>query len=296
MDDVGLTAAGLEAVLQGWQPEPVTVQEVLDPLPSARLHAALDLPGDPPGEGDELPPWWQWLHFLDWRRGAELGEDGHPASGHLFPPIPDRRRMIAGGRASRYARLVLGRPATRTTGLSRLRVVDARSGPLALLTLRHELVQDGVTCLVEEQDLAYRSGDGGGRPSRPAPFPDGGAGLPAGERFVADPVLLFRFSALTGNAHRIHYDEPYVTGVERYPGLVVHGPLLAMLLAGSAVRQAAGRAPSELAFRLSAPVFAGDEVRVSSRWADPGQDGADVVESVVGDGAGTVLASSRAVF
>ena len=201
--------------------------------------------------------------------------------------------MIAGGRAVRHAPLLLGRPATRTSSLARLRVVSARTGPLALLTLRHELAQDGSTRLVEEQDLAYRSGDGGVRPTRPVPVGDD---VPAAERFGADAVLLFRFSALTGNAHRIHYDEPYVTGVERYPGLVVHGPLLAILLAQSACAAAGGRAPAELSFRLSAPVFAGDVVRVSSRWADPGQDGEDVVESVVGDGAGTVLAGCRAVF
>lgn len=293
MTNAAVTAADLEAALAGWAPEPVTVTELLDPAPSARLHGVLDLPGPAPAAGDELPPWWQWLHFLEWRPGADLGEDGHPAGGHFYPPIPDRRRMIAGGRAVRQAPLLLGREATRTTSLARLRVVDARSGPLALLTLRHELVQGGVTCLVEEADLAYRSGDGGVRPARPVPVGDD---VPAAERFVGDAVLLFRFSALTGNAHRIHYDEPYVTGVERYPGLVVHGPLLAILLARSASGLAGGRAPDELSFRLSAPVFTGDAVRVSSRWADPGQDGADVVESEVGDGAGKALAQCRAVF
>lgn len=288
MDDAELTAA-----LDGWAPEPVTVTEVLDAVPAVRLHAALDLPGDPPADGDELPPWWQWLYFLDWRRGAEIGADGHPSSGHFFPPVPDRRRMIAGGRATRLAPLRLGRPATRTSTLDRLRVVAARSGPLALLTLRHEIGQDGTTCLVEEQDLAYRIGDGGARPVRPVPLPEE---VPAGERFGADPVLLFRFSALTGNAHRIHYDEPYVTGVERYPGLVVHGPLLAIVLARALVLSAGGRPPAELAFRLSAPVFAGDTVRVTTRRAEAGQDGADVVESLISDGAGAALATSRASF
>jgi itaconyl-CoA hydratase / mesaconyl-C4 CoA hydratase len=290
---VTLTAEDLAAALDGWAPEPVALAEPLDPVPAARLHAALDLPGDPPGDGDELPPWWQWLYFLDWRPGEGLGEDGHPASGHFFPPVPARRRMIAGGRATRHAPLRLGRPAQRRSRLERPRVVSARTGPLALMTLRHELVQDGVTCLVEEQDLAYRSGDGGVRPTRPVPLPDD---VPAAERFGAGAVLLFRFSALTGNAHRIHYDEPYATGVERYPGLVVHGPLLAVLLARALVGAAGGRPPAELGFRLSAPVFAGDTVRLTTLRAEAGQDGADVVESLISDGVGAALATSRATF
>jgi 3-methylfumaryl-CoA hydratase len=200
--------------------------------------------------------------------------------------------MIAGGAQQRPAGLRIGRPAVRRSRLAGCRVVGARSGPLALVTVRHEFSQDGEVCLVERQDLAYRSGDGGQRPVRPNALPtDAEPVEPPGRWFSADPVLLFRFSALTGNSHRIHYDQAYATGVERYPGLVVHGPLLAIVMALAGRQAAGGRALAELSFRLSAPVFCGDRVHVSI-----GRPEADVVESVIRDAAGQVLASGRAVL
>lgn len=243
--------------LTSWVPGTSVVRGRLDSWPVAALSAALDLPEPAALEGDELPLLWHGLHLLDAPPQARLGEDGHPAAGPFLPPLPDRRRMVAGGRVRQEHPLRVGDTVERRSSVSAVQSKQGRSGAMLLVTTRHEWVRDGVVCVVEEQDHVYRSQPPGqARPLPAGPVDDGHVDLV----LVPDEALLFRFSALTYNTHRIHYDQPYVTAVEGYPGLVVHGPLLALLLLELPRR--AGEVVTSYEYRLHRPVFAGDRVGV----------------------------------
>ncbi|WP_314173187.1 hypothetical protein [Streptomyces winkii] len=254
---------GLRDIARTWRPAPVHGTDALDPGPTAALSAVLGLPGPVASAGQALPPLWHWLHFLRWPPRHELGSDGHPRDGHFLPPLPERRRMFAGGRVEVTAPLTLGRPAELTSSVGGIEVKEGRSGGLLFVTVRGEYRQDGAVCVTEETDLVYRSG---GR----APVPEGlvpdtvtapeAAGAPWQSPWRTDPVLLFRFSALTANAHRIHYDAPYTTGTEGYPGLVVHGPLLVLSMLELVRREAPGRRVRSLSYRLRKPVFCGERL------------------------------------
>ncbi|WP_280885278.1 hypothetical protein [Streptomyces sp. LBL] len=227
----------------------------------AALSATLDLSDTAAKAGDPLPALWQWLYFLSWPAGRELGADGHPLNGHFLPPLPHRQRMWAGGRCEITEPLRLGEPAERISSLGTVTAKQGRTGEMLFVTERREFRQHGRTCLVEEQDIVYRSGRSAGE--HPAgidesAFPDTDA--PWQLPLRADPALLFRFSALTANAHRIHYDSPYCQGEEGYPGLVVHGPLLALLMLELARRHAPQRRLRSLSYRLRRPVFAGERL------------------------------------
>jgi 3-methylfumaryl-CoA hydratase len=249
--------ADLAEHLTGWAPEPVETTARIGDWPGAAFAALLDQP--PPGE--ELPPMWHGFHLLDHPAQADLGDDGHPAHGHFLPPLPHRRRMFAGGRLEVHAPLRVGDLVTRRSSLVSAVPKTGRSGAMVLATQRHEFVVDGATVQVEEQEFAYRSQPAGeGRALAP---PAGDEGPPGEWRLDLEPdaTMLFRFSALTYNTHRIHYDHPYVTGVEGYPGPVVHGPLLALLLLELPRRFAPGRRVTAFSYRLRQPVFAGAAVR-----------------------------------
>lgn len=205
---------GLQTHLREWRPEPLVETDALTAEPSRALAAVLE--ADAPG--DVLPPLWHWVHFLQWPGHSELGADGHPTDGRFLPPIPDRRRMFAGGRLTVTAPLRLGVPAERTSSLGGVVVKQGRSGEMAFVTVRQEYRQDGELRVVEEQDYVYRSGESSAKDpdaARPTETPSSDA--PWQRAFTGDPVRLFRFSALTANAHRIHYDAPYAREVERYP-------------------------------------------------------------------------------
>jgi 3-methylfumaryl-CoA hydratase len=263
---------GLARYLDAWAPAPVTLGDPVAAAPVAALSQVLDQEAAVAGEGEPLPPLWHWLHFLEWPAQRELGADGHPAHGHFLPPLPDRRRMFAGGRAEFTAPLRVGVPARRTSSLAKVEIKRGRTGEMAFVTVRHEIAQEGETRVTEEQDLVYRVGEDERR--------SGGFGLDLGEAEPSDavwqlilrpsPPLLFRYSALTANAHRIHYDEPYVRDVEGYPGLVVHGPLLVQLMLELARREAPEREIHTLSYRLRKPVFAGEQVCALGDVADGG--------------------------
>lgn len=284
---------GLAQYVRDWRPAPVTTTDLIGPAPAAALAAVLDDPVAPPGDGDALPPLWHWLYFLDWAAQRDLGADGHPRHGAFLPPLPTRRRMFAGGRLQVSAPLLVGAPAQRRSSLVSAQVKQGRSGELLFTTVRHEISRHGIPCLVEEQDLVYRSGD--------APASPGGAavasGADGGPRSTApwqaelrpDPVLLFRFSALTANAHRIHYDDRYTRDVEHYPGLVVHGPLLVLAMLQLVREHRPDRTVDVLDYRLRRPVFAGDPILVTGT---PDGDGA--VELAVLGADGEPRASGRA--
>ncbi|MBA9001682.1 FAS1-like dehydratase domain-containing protein [Thermomonospora cellulosilytica] len=277
---------GLAEHVKGWSPGPVAMTEAMPPGPAQALAAVLDRPQDAPAAGDPLPPLWHWVYFLEWPAQSELGDDGHPANGHFLPPIPDRTRMYAGGRLTFHAPLEVGTPAERTSELAGVNVKQGRSGEMLFVTVRHEIRQGGELRIVDEHDLVYRSG---AAPVRHEPDTGPAAETEGPWRLVpaADSRVLFRFSALTANAHRIHYDEPYAREVEGYPGLVVHGPLLAILMAELPRRNAPGTRVGRLAYRFRRPVFLGENVVVTG-----GPDGA---LSVVGP-SGEVRAQAEVAF
>ncbi|MGW6007858.1 hypothetical protein [Streptomyces sp. NPDC055210] len=265
--------APLDAYVKSWSPAPVTDEDPLHADPVVALSAVLDLPVPAVRAGDAIPPLWHWLYFLHWTAPRDLGPDGHPLHGHFLPPVPDRQRMWAGGRCEIVEPLRLGEPAERVSSLSAVTTKRGRTGELLFVTERREFRQGGRVRLVEEQDIVYRSGRNAAQhpdalDESAAPEPDAPWQLP----FRATPALLFGFSALTANAHRIHYDAPYCRDEEGYPGLVVHGPLLALLMLELPRRQSPERPVRSLSYRLRRPVFAGERV---SAYGTPGGTGAE---------------------
>ncbi|MDX6739397.1 MaoC family dehydratase N-terminal domain-containing protein [Actinocorallia sp. A-T 12471] len=241
-----------------WTPEPVETADVVAEGPVRALAGLLDI--DPPGA--ELPPLWHWLFHLERHPQAALGPDGHPRDGRFLPPLPDRRRMFAGARYTAHAPIRLGDELVKRSELTSVKEKDGRTGKLLFTTVRHRLLRAGELLAEEEQDIVYRSGDAPASPEPPI-RPDGKGLRRTDERtfaLSADPALLFRFSALTYNAHRIHYDFAYATEVEGHRGLVVHGPLLAILMAELGRTPQGG--PTSLSFTLRRPVFAGTDASV----------------------------------
>ncbi len=252
MSDDALPATFVE-IERTWRPEPTVSVDVLRPEPAQGFAALLDAPPPVRDRGDALPPLWHWFHFAEAHPRAAFGTDGHLRDSAFLPPLADRRRMFGGGRLEVTAPLRIGDEVERHRSLSSIRTTMGGSGPLLLTTVRHEFRVDGVTRVVEEQDLVYRQAQDVGQVPRTTPDPDA---VPPGEirlRLDPDPVVLFRFSALTNNAHRIHYDREYATQVEGYPGLVVHGPLLALLMLEPFRRDEA--AVGSFAWRARRPVF-----------------------------------------
>ena len=250
----------LSSHLTGWDPTPVETTGLLDTWPSAAFAGLLDQSSPVKGDGDPLPPMWHWFHLLGRPAQAELGDDGHPAHGAFLPPLPDRRRMFAGGRLQVREPLRIGDEVTRRSSLVSATPKTGRSGAMVFVTERHEYHRAGMLALIEEQDYAYRSQPAGSARGLPAEAPVAAEPEPTDgwrARLDPDPQMLFRFSALTYNTHRIHYDQPYVTGVEGYPGLVVHGPLLALLLLELPRRFAPERQVAGFSYRLRSPTFAG---------------------------------------
>jgi hydroxyacyl-ACP dehydratase HTD2-like protein with hotdog domain len=279
---------GMSEIIAGWAPGPAETTETIAAGPAVALSGLLDREPAVTAPGDPIPPLWHWLYFLDRPATSELGSDGHPAAGHFMPPIPQRRRMYAGGRASYTGAFRFGDQITRRSELADATVKQGRTGELLFVTVRSVFTRAGAVIATEEQDVVYRSGPpaaGGSAgprgPSEAAGLATGGsAGLrgfngaagpaPWQIQIVPDPVLLFRFSALTYNAHRIHYDADYATGVEGHPGLVVHGPLLALLCFELPRRQAPRQRVTQLSFRARSPVYVGQRCTVTGGPRDDG--------------------------
>jgi hydroxyacyl-ACP dehydratase HTD2-like protein with hotdog domain len=201
-----------------------------------------------------LPALWHWTLFQDWLPPAALGPDGHPKRGGFLPPLHDLpRRMWAGGRVSFPGDLWVGDSVTRTSTIARIEEKDGGSGRLVFVTVRHEISSPRGLAISEEQDIVYRGTSGAAvKDAAPSPPPPQGAWT----RLVqGDPLLLFRYSALTGNSHRIHYDLEYVKGVEGYPGLLVHGPLQATWLADMVGRGVPGARIAQFSYRGQRPAF-----------------------------------------
>lgn len=239
--------------LRQWIGRSETREQHLDPFPARALAGLLDR-ADTPGEGDALPLPWHWLYFLDAPSREGTGVDGHPRRGGFLPPVPLPRRMWASGEITLHEPLRLGRIARKTSTVRSVELKQGKAGALVFVTVAHELEQDGQPCLNELQHIVYREA-----PAAPAPLPPGDLAPNEADwsRAVSpDPVTLFRFSALTYNGHRIHYDRDYATREEFYPALVVHGPLLATLLLDLLAREGNVTAsPTHFSFRAQRPAF-----------------------------------------
>lgn len=286
----GENSSRLERYVSDWRPDPVETVDGLAPARAGDLGATLDL-DFAARPGDELPPMWHWVYFTEWPSTADLGADGHPRDGHFLPPIPHRRRMFAGGNLHIHGPLVLGRRATRRAQVMSATVKHGKTGELLFVKLRHEFSQDGEVRLAEEQDLVYRSDAGSATTFTRVTEPLPARRTPWAYEPGTHPALLFRFSALTANAHRIHYDEPYATRVEGFPALVVHGPLIAMYMAELA-RGGDSRPLRSFVYRLNRPVFVGDPIRVEG---GPAAGGAGAELRVV-SATDNVHAVARAVY
>jgi 3-methylfumaryl-CoA hydratase len=221
--------------------------------PIAALAATLDRDDAAPQRGDPLPPLWHWLYFLPIHKQSELGHDGHAQRGGFLPPVPLPRRMWAGGRLQFHQPIRVGEAISRVSRIVDVSHKDGRTGPLVFVLVRHEISNADGVALTEEHDIVYRDNP---RPEDPAPKPQAAPTDYSWTREIhPDEVLLFRYSALTFNGHRIHYDRRYVTETEGYPGLIVHGPLIATLLLDLLRRNLPDANLRHFAFRAVKPVF-----------------------------------------
>ncbi|UUX97121.1 MaoC family dehydratase N-terminal domain-containing protein [Aquabacterium sp. J223] len=268
-----------EPDLRAWIGRSESVHDLITPAPVKALHATLDWPIPEVAEGP-LPPLWHWLYFLPVHRQSEIGADGHAKRGGFLPPVAQPRRMWAGGQFEFRSPVRVGDRVERTSTIADVTVKDGRTGRLVFVKVRHEVRCNGAAepAIVEFHDIVYRDAK---KPSDVEPPPVKaplvmdtdqvpGSGSPGpetrplgrqrpqeawGRTIVPDDVLLFRYSALTFNGHRIHYDRRYVTQVEGYPGLIVHGPLIATLLMDLLRRQRPDADVATFRFRAVRPTF-----------------------------------------
>ena len=248
-----MTAAPEQSIdLQAWVGKTETLHDLIDPRTAAALAATLDH-AVAPGPGIALPPLWHWTYFWSVAAQSRLDADGHPERGGFLPPIALPRRMWAGGRFRFQQPLTIGAQASRTSRILSVSSKSGKSGDLAFVTVQHDIACEGTACFSEEHDIVYRNMP---PPGSVAPAPPAAPTDAAWEQTITpDPVLLFRYSALTFNGHRIHYDRSYVTGVEGYPGLIVHGPLIATLLVELLRKHLPQAQLASFAFRAVSPLF-----------------------------------------
>ncbi len=284
---MGMSMASEQPLHWGdWVGQVAKRSEVIEWTPALRMAAFLDWPTSPQ-PGDALPPLWHWFYHTDPAPSATLGRDGLPARGGFLPPIPLPRRMWAGGRVTFGAPLRIGETALKTSRVKSIQEKEGRSGKLAFITVEHVLDGPGGEAVREEHDIVYRAA---ADPSAPARAPELAPSTePVWRRDHAmNEAALFRYSALTYNPHRIHYDVDYCRSQEGYPGLVVHGPLLATLLADLGRANAGGRQIRQFDYRAVAPVFAHQPFQTAG---SPGADGRAELWIALEDGTLAMTAS-----
>jgi 3-methylfumaryl-CoA hydratase len=243
---------------QEWVGRSSTMLAQLDPAQTNRMAITLDR--EPHFQIDDaLPPAWHWLYFHDMVKAGDLGRDGHPKLGIVMPPLPLPRRMWAGGSLAFHAPLRLGDTVERTTTIRAITPKTGRSGLLAFVDVEHVLRTQGLLNLVETQTIVYRELDGAA-PGETAPAP---IDADYTREYQLDTTTLFRYSALTFNGHRIHYDADYCREVEGYPNLVIHGPLLATLLLDLHIEQ--GMPLKHFRYRARSPLFLPNPFTVSGK-------------------------------
>ena len=275
--------------LQEWIGKTETRSDIVTAAPVAALAATLDIERDDPKPGDALPPLWHWLYFLPFDRQSELGPDGHARRGGFLPAVDLPRRMWAGGRMQFHRALRVGQAVTRVSRIADITYKQGRSGPLVFVLVRHEISNGEGLALTEEHDIVYR---GHSKASGPASDPRPAPSDAQWERTIhPDDVLLFRYSALTFNGHRIHYDRRYATEVEGYPGLVVHGPLLATLLMDLIRENRPAATVTQFEFRAVSPVFDTGPFIVAGKLKDD-----RTIALWANDGAGSLAMTATAII
>lgn len=252
------------AVLRSWEGRQESTRDSLELAHVREMAATLDW-NAPLDDGSPLPHLWHWAFFRPRVNTSDLDKDGHPHRGGFLPLVPLPRRMWAGGRLAFHKPLTVGKVVEKTSTISKVSAKSGRSGKLVFVTVVHHYICDGVLCVSEEQDIVYREAV----PAAPA-----GASLSARldngmtsaewiDRKVTSPALLFRYSAVTFNTHRIHYDRAYATNEEGYPGLVVHGPLAATLMLGCFVEREGAESVKSFAFKGVRPLIEEGSLTVS---------------------------------
>jgi len=236
--------------LRGWIGRREIVEDEMASFPASALAATLDLEGAP-GRGNSLPPLWHWIYFLCIHRQSEIAEDGHAKRGGFIPPVPLPRRMFAGAQIEFHRPIHLGKPARRESTIEDLVLKKGRSGDLAFLKIRVDVRDDDGVALTEHQDIVYREAPKPGAVVAASPDPRAADWR---EAVVPTGSLLFRYSSLIFNAHRIHLDRDYAVGHEGYGGLVVHGQLVATMLAELARKHVPGTMTG-FQFRAIRPVL-----------------------------------------
>ncbi|MCL1961054.1 MAG: hypothetical protein FWG56_04635 [Desulfovibrionaceae bacterium] len=274
--------------LRSWIGRAETHDEWLSPWTASAVAAMLRNDGQAWQAGQALPPLWHWCYFLPVAPQNGLGPDGHPARGGFLPPVPLPRRMWAGSQLEFLQPLTLGAPAAKTSRVMDVSLKQGKGGALVFVKVQHEVHTGGALLLRESQDIVYREAP---RPGEAAPpqAPPIDAAWSVEHR--PDTPLLFRYSALTFNSHRIHYDHPYTTQAEGYPGLVVQGPLIATLLLEAAQQHNAGRAVRAYSFKAVRPSICGGLLRV--RGQSTQADGSLTLWAEDGEGALLMQATAR---
>jgi len=282
--------AGVESTLDldalnRWRGRRRESTDVIRAQPARFMRATIDQDwyGASMEVGDELPCAWHWLYFLDAARIEALGRDGHPLRGDFMPPVALPRRMWAGGRIEFIEMIRIGDTIRRISTVTDIARKTGRSGELCFVTIRHEFFRGDATVMIEEQDIVYREDPAPGDSPSPASSPSPSSPAPSLPtvtdtstvvntviHITPTPVMLFRYSALTFNSHRIHYDADYCRAVEGFPGPVVHGSLTATLLAGLAAQHGGDARPRRFAYRAVSPLYADAPVTLSAREQDAG--------------------------
>jgi len=259
--------SGIATIAAEWTGRTRELAVTVDPFPADAFAAALDLPRRL-REGEALPLAWHWLYGHEPVAARDTGPDGHPRLGLFMPPVPLPRRMWAGGRIRVERPLRIGAKVRKRSTVRSITEKAGRSGRLVFVLVEERFEDGDGPLVIEERDIVYREA----RPLAAAPAGSAaGAFEAAAERhWRPDPVLLFRYSALTWNGHRIHYDQAYATGVEGYPGLVVHGPLLATFMCLLCEELAGEGRVRSFAFRARAPLFVDRPLTVQAARADGG--------------------------
>ena len=260
--------------LQDWIGRTETVEDIATATPYAALAATLDYPDTTrPAAGTPLPSLWHWLYFLPIYAQSEIGADGHAKRGGFMPLVALPRRMWAGSDFEFHVPLLVGDALQRTSTIVDVKEKSGRTGSLIFVKVRHEIRRNGssTVALTEHHNIVYRAAAGA---DDVAPQPQAAPLSSAWQRtIVPDDVLLFRYSALTFNGHRIHYDRQYVTEVEGYPGLIVHGPLIATLLMDLLRRNQPGARVLRFEFKAVRPTF---DIHTFSVHGQPSPDGKTV--------------------
>jgi len=270
--------------LDDWMGKEQTRSAIIDARQAELLAITLDQPVLNAGEA--LPLCWQWAWFNDAVRADGLGRDGHPKRGGFLPPVPLPRRMWAGGSLEVMNALTVGSTVTKKSTIEEIKQRDGNSGKLCIVTVGHDFYDGDTLCIREKQNLVYREDPKPDAPVLAAPTPPEGA--THRREVTPDPVLMFRYSALTFNGHRIHYDVDYARDVEGYRGLVFHAPLTATMLSNLAREIAGGEKLKKFEYRATSPLFCNETMTLCGKE----EDGQIIVWAETPDGGQAMLANA----